>query len=686
MKLSEVLLVAGKELRETLRDRRTLAVMVLFPLVVYPLVSLATVQVMSARIGRTEKTPARVAISGPRPLAEKLRDRLATRAHDGSQDFELSLASAATTATADDVRAGRIDAVVALGAPPAGATVPSARILFDETKERSRTARTRIEDALAAGTEPTCTAAYAVSAEGVAPQTAVGGYLLSKILPLIIVVMVLVGAFHPAIDITAGERERGTLETTLSAPIARASLMTGKVVAVATLATLSGLLNLASMSITVLEGAKLAATGVTLSLPWLNAGAAALLVIPPAAFLFASIMVALGALARSFKEAQTLLTPVYFLCMAPSLLAALGDFELSGVAAFIPGIGVTLLARDLIAGHATVGITVAVFASSIGYGAAALTLACRLYDSERLLGSDDAGLGLRAWLRHVILGPKRAGSGAAGGTAGGTTDPPTAGQAIALYGVAVLLLFAFAPLQIRRPVPGLALFEWVGLLGLTAIFARGSGRSLASVLRLRAPSATAVAGAILIGSSAWLVIGLLVEWVLPAPKELVETLRHAITPAQGKGGFALALLLTAFTPAVCEEALFRGPILRGLRTRFSAVGTAILTGLLFGIYHGSVWRFLPTAVLGFGLSAIALATDSIVPAMIAHFANNACIIILASVAGLEDADPAMSVKQRLLLVALGSVGVAAGAALLVRSRRTRRVSRKANDDATDQRM
>ena len=144
--------------------------------------------------------------------------------------------------------------------------------------------------------------------------------------------------------------------------------------------------------------------------------------IPPAAFLFASVMVAIGALARSFKEAQTLLTPVYFLCMAPSLLAALGDFELSGVAPFIPGIGVTLLARDVIAGHASVGATVAVFASSVGYGAAALALACRLYDSERLLGSDDAGLPLRAWLRHLIRGPRC-------GPPEDASAPPTAGEA-----------------------------------------------------------------------------------------------------------------------------------------------------------------------------------------------------------------------------------------------------------------
>jgi sodium transport system permease protein len=662
MKIADVLLVAGKELRETLRDRRTLAVMVLFPLVVYPLVSLATVQVLSARITRAEKVPARVTIAGPQPAADKLRARLASRNHAGNEDFALSMGPA----RAADVRAGKIDAALAVddnakGGAPAASPV---RILFDETQERSRTARTRIEEALAPAAEPGCATGYAITVEGVAPRAAMGGYLLSKILPLIIIVMVMLGAFHPAIDITAGERERGTLETTLSAPIARAALMTGKVVAVATLAALSGVLNLASMSITVLEGAKLASAGATISVPWASAGAAALLVIPPAAFLFASIMVAIGALARSFKEAQTLLTPVYFLCMAPSLLAALGDFELSAGAAFIPGIGVTLLARDVISGHASVGVTIAVFASSVGYGAAALALACRLYDSERLLGTDDASLGLRAWLRHLVLGPRAE-------PVEITDAPPTAGHAIALFGLGVVVMFAFAPLQQWRLALGLALFEWVGLLGLTVAYARGSGRRLTAVLRLRMPSASAVAGAILIGSSAWLVVGLLAEWVLPPPKELVDKLRDVITPSEGPGAFVLALLLTAFTPAVCEEALFRGPILRGLRTRFSAVGAAIITGLLFGLFHLSVWRLLPTAVLGFALSLIALSADSIIPAMIAHFANNACIIAIA-LASSGHEDGAMSTKLRLALIALGSAGLTAGGALLARDHRMRR--------------
>src|SRR4051812_10887229 len=104
MKLAEVLLVAGKELRETLRDRRTLAVMVLFPLVVYPVVSLATMQVLAARVGRADVAPSRVAIAGPPALADKLRARLASRRHEGSAVFTF----APPPATAAEVRAGRI--------------------------------------------------------------------------------------------------------------------------------------------------------------------------------------------------------------------------------------------------------------------------------------------------------------------------------------------------------------------------------------------------------------------------------------------------------------------------------------------------------------------------------------------------------------------------------------------------
>ena len=664
MKLAEVMLVARKELRETLRDRRTLAIMILFPLVVYPVVSLATAQVMATRVNRADTEVARVAVTGPAALADGLRGRLERR-HEALGDIAVS----PSPATADDVMAGHLDALVEVVPAAGAATVPTARILFDETRDRSRTARERVADALAGSKDPACAAAYTISAQGIAPRKAVGGYLLSKIMPLVIVVMVMLGAFHPAIDITAGERERGTLETTLSAPIARSALMTGKVAAVATLAAISGMLNLVSMSLTVLASARLALDAPPLSLPWLNV-AAALAVVPPAAFLFASVMVAIGALARSFKEAQTLLTPVYFLCMAPSLLAALGDFDLSGGAALIPGVGVTLLARDLIVGHATLAGALAVLVSTTVYGTAALALAARLYDSERLLGSDDASVTLRAWLRHLVFGDRADHAGPAPAAPPAVTTP-TAGHALALYAIAWLMLFAFAPLQAWRLGPGIAAFQWVGLLGLTAIYARGSGRPLREMLRLRRPSLASLAGAILFGLSAWLVVGLLAEWLMPAPKQVIESLRHALSPSESGRGFVLTLLLVAVSPAVCEEALFRGPILRGLLSRFSPIGAALLTGILFGLFHGDIWRFLPSALLGVGLSAIALASDSIVPAMVAHFVNNACLLVLVH-RGLDATEA--GTRPKVMLLALGVVGLIAAAALLARGRQTRRVT------------
>jgi len=93
----------------------------------------------------------------------------------------------------------------------------------------------------------------------------------------------------------------------LCAPIRRFDLLLGKVLAVTALAALTGLLNLASMSVTLIQVMHLADPGSTLPVPWTRAAAAAGVVLP-SAFLFASLFVAVGAVARGFKEAQHLLT------------------------------------------------------------------------------------------------------------------------------------------------------------------------------------------------------------------------------------------------------------------------------------------------------------------------------------------------------------------------------------------
>ena len=113
------------------------------------------------------------------------------------------------------------------------------------------------------------------------------------------------------------------------------------------------------------------------------------------------------------------------------------------------------------------------------------------------------------------------------------------------------------------------------------------------------------------------------------PKEVIEQLRRSLIPSDGSRGLLATLALVALTPAICEEALFRGPILRGLRTRASPAAAVALTGLLFGVFHIELSRILPTALLGVLLSLVALQSGSILPAMLAHFLNNASLVGLA---------------------------------------------------------
>jgi sodium transport system permease protein len=647
-------LVYAKELRETLRDRRTIMVMVLFPMVVYPLMSLLLAQVMASKASKSALHVSRVAIAGPPTDAAALRQLLART------PSALTLQGGGTAA---DVEAGRLDALLVVEAAPhrtpGGAGLPAVNVVYDETSELSNQARERIDRLLAKALPAQCQPLYSVRDQSVAPGTKVGGYLLAKVLPLVVVVMVMLGAFYPAIDITAGERERGTLETILASPVSRFDLMAGKVLAVATLAAVTGMLNLVSISLTMVEGIRLmGGASDSLRIPWTRTLAALTMVIP-SAFLFASVMVAVGAMARGFKEAQNLLTPIYFLCITPALIAGLGDFEMRGVALIVPAVNVTLLARAIVLGEAHLGAALIVVASTLVYGTLALSLAARLYDSERLLYADDQRLGLRDWLKRLVFGAS------ASTAAPSPANRAAAGDALVLFGVAyVLLFFVFFPIQARHLAAGLLLSEWGGMLGLVVVYARLTRQPLRAALVLERPSARAILGATLCGLSAWIVIGLLAQWIAPAPRELIESIRRQIVPPGGRG-IGVTLLLMAITPAICEEALFRGPILRGLATRLSPVSAAIVTGGLFGLFHFDVWRLLPTGLLGVMLSLIALRAGSIVPSMLAHAVNNGCLVALAEL-GLDEKLTTLGVVSQIAIFVGATVVLGVGA-LLIRS-------------------
>ena len=212
---------------------------------------------------------------------------------------------------------------------------------------------------------------------------------------------------------------------------------------------------------------------------------ATLIVVVPAAFLFASVMVAIGAMARSFKEAQTLLTPVYFLCITPSLIAGLGR------------VGARRRRGDR-ARRQRHAAARAIWCSARRRSARRCwssrarwptarwrsALAARLYDSERLLAADEAALGLAR-----LAAPARGLGGGAPATAPTRRDVPTPGHALALFGVGVRAdVLRLRPAAVAASRAGLALSEWGGMLGLVALYARGTGQRLPDGAAPRAPA------------------------------------------------------------------------------------------------------------------------------------------------------------------------------------------------------
>jgi sodium transport system permease protein len=200
----------------------------------------------------------------------------------------------------------------------------------------------------------------------------------------------------------------------------------------------------------------------------------------------------------------------------------------------------------------------------------------------------------------------------------------TVRAALGTYLACVAALLAMGPWLARFGLAGLAASELLALALPTVLMARATGDRLGWVR----PPARAVAGAVLVGASGWAVLA---EWILPlqeavakTPKALEEGLAQAIA-----GPTWAVLGAVALVPAVCEELLCRGALAFAIRRRAPAAVAVLASAFLFALLHGSVYRLVPTFLLGVVLGAIALRAGSIVPSMVAHAVNNACIVLVA---------------------------------------------------------
>jgi ABC-type Na+ efflux pump permease subunit len=268
----------------------------------------------------------------------------------------------------------RPDAVLWLAGsarPPAGDTISDprearARLFYDSTESRSTIARSRVEKRLPAFAEklrderaqelakdPKELVPFQLDEpRDIAQDEGRGAYMLSFLLPMLLVVMTVMGALYPAVDLTAGERERSTAETTLLLPVPRMAVHQGKILAVCAAAVLATALNLLALGLSAGHLLSMMRSGESIEI---HLPVEAFAAIAPLALLFAffvsAVLTGIAAFARTFKEGQALLGPVMMLFVLPAMAGAIPGLELTPRLCCVPVLNVVLAFRGLLKGQ-----------------------------------------------------------------------------------------------------------------------------------------------------------------------------------------------------------------------------------------------------------------------------------------------------------------------------------------------
>jgi len=394
----QVAVVYGKEFRDILRDRRTLMSMILIPGVMIPTLIIGVAVVLLKTVHQAEGERASVMIVGE-SAAPQLRQRI---------ESDPKLKRVPTSANfAQLIAQKKLRAAIEI---PNGfdesnmAENRAALKIYDyegELKSSFATAELErlvseyresvVQTRLAArGLDRRFTRPFEVVRENVAPMEKVGGNRFGGVIPYILIMACFTGAMYPAIDVAAGEKERGTMETILCTPIGRFELALGKFLTVVTVSLLSvavalmGLLASAAVLAYLLVPKLGAVSG---SLPTLNplGLVGVLVVMVPLATFFSAILFAIALTARTQKEAQTYISPFIGLLALPALAPMLPGVELNNTFALVPILNVSLVSKELVSGNFPWLMIAVIFGSSLVYALIALAGAVRLFKRESII-------------------------------------------------------------------------------------------------------------------------------------------------------------------------------------------------------------------------------------------------------------------------------------------------------------
>jgi len=211
----------------------------------------------------------------------------------------------------------------------------------------------------------------------------IGGFI-----PYLLIILCMTGAMYPAIDIGAGEKERGTLETLLLTPQSRLAIVLGKFFTIMTTGIFTALIAVSSLlfwSYLIGELADIDAVKRVMSSVGIMDMSLVLLMLLPVSAIFAAILLAISIYAKSFKEAQNYMGPVSILGFMPVMIVMLPGVQLDGVWSYIPISNVALAIKEILKGTIEYQHLVGIFGSSVVFALLSVSFCVYWFKKESVL-------------------------------------------------------------------------------------------------------------------------------------------------------------------------------------------------------------------------------------------------------------------------------------------------------------
>lgn len=627
-----------KELLDILRDKKTLVMMVVVPVLLYPLILIGMTIGISTFMKSEEGGQHTV---GYRSEYARLAESLHSLYEANRDEDELELELAFLPAEGGEEEQVQKDTDVWLEIDTDENGTEHIKISYTSTSQSSQYTQRAVEKLLEIYREELLVSNLAsegltesflypviYESEDNASLSESMGMDIGGSIGMMLIVTILLGAIYPSIDATAGEKERGTLETLLTLPVTNFQMILSKYISVAILACVTAILSVVSLGGSVLfmmygisdelasEMPGFSLSAVLTAIPVL------LITLIVTALLASSVCMCFCVFAKSFKEANNYVTPVLLIIMFASMVGMIPSVKLDYRTAMIPIVNVTLMVKQIIAQQfdiALAGITISV---NFGCSVLIIWILAKMYNSEDILFSD-------GFCRFRLF-QKR--SDISRGTV-----PDIGDIIISVTVLLLLILYVGSAASVRLGFAGTAVQQLL-ILSVPLLVVWYMKSDIRTLFSMRRPHLGALPGSILLYLGVYCLMLCLSTILMQLFPGSTQNLNEAFGPIIEQP-LPLLLLVIAFMPAICEEIMFRGFLFGSLRSYFVNHGTSdtagakktknalvwpvLISAIVFGAFHMSLIKLLPTAMLGAAFAYIVIKTGSIYTSMFLHFVNNA---------------------------------------------------------------